>query len=232
MKITLNNPHRNHFFGYVTAAVCLSAPLVSQPSLTADSEQLQEIPVSASLLPIAGSRSASAVTVIDREQLKNRLALDVSDLLRDVPSISVSRSGVMGSQTQVRMRGAEANHVLVLIDGIEANDPSLRDETSWASLSAADVQRIEVLRGPQSALYGSDAMAGVISIETTRASQGSTAQLFSEAGSFSTHRSGVAVGHAARDYNIRMSASHLETDGDNIARSGDEKDGYRNTTIN
>ena len=74
-------------------------------------------------------------------------------------------------------------------------------------------------------------MAGVISIETTRTSQGSTAQLFSEAGSFSTHRSGVAVGHAARDYNIRLSASHLETDGDNIARSGDEKDGYRNTTI-
>ena len=232
MKITLNNPHRNHFFGYVTAAVCLTAPLVSQPSLAADSEQLQEILVSASLLPIARSRSASAVSVIDREQLKNRLALDVSDLLRDVPGMSVSRSGVMGSQTQVRMRGAEANHVLVLIDGIEANDPSLGDETSWASLSAADVQRIEVLRGPQSALYGSDAMAGVISIETTRASQGSTAQLFSEAGSFSTHRSGVAVGHAARDYNIRLSASHLETDGDNIARSGDEKDGYRNTTIN
>ena len=232
IKITLNNPHRNNFFRYLAAAVYLSAPLVSQPSLAADSEALQEILVSASLLPIARSRSASAVTVIDREQLKNRLALDVSDLLRDVPGMSVSRSGVMGSQTQVRMRGAEANHMLVLIDGIEANDPSLGDETSWASLSAADVQRIEVLRGQQSALYGSDAMARVISIETTRASQGSTAQLFSEAGSFATHRSGVAVGHAERDYNIRLSASYLETDGENIARSGDEKNGYCDTTIN
>jgi vitamin B12 transporter len=146
-KITLNNPHRNNFLGYVAAAVCLSAPLVSQPSLAADSEELQEVLVSTSLLPIARSRSARAVTMIDRQQLKNRLALYVSDLLRVVPGMSVSRSGVSGSQTQVRMRGAEANHMLVLIDGIEANDPSLGDETSWASLSAADVQRIEVLRG-------------------------------------------------------------------------------------
>ena len=118
MKITLNNPYRNNFFRYLAAAVCLLATLISKPLLAADSGELQEILVSASLLPIARSRSASAVTVIDREQLKNRLALDVSDLLRDVPGISVSRSGVMGSQTQVRMRGAEAN------------DPSLGDETS------------------------------------------------------------------------------------------------------
>ena len=232
MKINLNIPSRNNFFHYLAASVCLMAPLVTQPTLATDSEELQEVLVSASLLPIARSRSASAVTVIDREQLKNRLALDVSDLLRDVPGMSVSRSGVMGSQTQVRMRGAEANHVLVLIDGIEVNDPSLGDETSWASLSAADVQRIEVLRGPQSALYGSDAMAGVVSIETTGAEQRASAQLFSEAGSFSTHRSGLAVGHAERRYNIRLNASHLETDGDNIARTGEEKDGYRNTTIN
>lgn len=119
-----------------------------------------------------------------------------------------------------------------MIDGVEANDPSVGDETRWVSLSAADVQRSEVLRGPQSAFHGSDAIVGVISIETTRAGQGSNVQLFSAAGSFSTHRSGVAVGHAERDFNICLSASHLETDGDNIARSGDEKDGYRNTTIN
>ena len=125
---------------------------------------IQEILVSASLQPLPQTQSANAVTVIDREQLQNRLALNVTDLLRDVPGVAVSRTGVLGSQTQVRMRGAEANHVMVLIDGIEVNDPSLGDEANWANLSATDIERIEVMRGPQSALYGSDALAGVVNL--------------------------------------------------------------------
>ena len=75
--------------------------------------EIEQILVSASLIPIDQKRSASAVTVINREQLQQRAALSVSDLLRDVPGVAVSRSGMIGSQTQVRMRGAEANQLLV-----------------------------------------------------------------------------------------------------------------------
>ena len=134
--------------------------------------------------------------------------------------------------TQIRARGAEANHLLVLIDGVEANDPSQSDEVNWGTLSAADIERIEVIRGPQSSMRGSDAMAGVVNIVTRSADQPFSAKAFTEAGSFSTQRSGFSLGHKQGDFDVRLGLSHVETDGDNISRTGDEKDGYQNTSIN
>ncbi|EAS46477.1 CirA protein [gamma proteobacterium HTCC2207] len=199
---------------------------------TAQQTEIEEVLVSASLLPISASRSANAITVIDSKQLKNRAALSVSDLLRDVPGLAVSRSGVQGSATQIRVRGAEANHLLVLIDGVEANDPSQSDELNWGTLSAADIERIEVIRGPQSSLRGSDAMAGVVNIVTRRADRPLSVNLFSETGSFGTYHSGLSIGSKQGDFDGRLSVNHIETEGENISRTGSEKDGYRNTNIN
>ena len=214
-----------------TAIALSAAPILSQMAISAETE-INEILVSASLVPIAASRSANAITVIDSEQLRNRAALTVGDLLRDVPGLAVSRSGVQGSQTQIRARGAEANHLLVLIDGVEANDPSQSDELNWGTLSADDIERIEVIRGPQSSLRGSDAMAGVVNIVTRSAEQAFSAKLFTEAGSFSTTRHGFHIGTKQGDFNVRLGVSDTKTDGDNISRTGDEKDGYENTSIN
>ncbi|MBT5387606.1 MAG: TonB-dependent receptor [Porticoccaceae bacterium] len=214
------------------AAIALAATTLISPAVTADETEIQEVLVSASLIPIAASKSANAITVIDSEQLKNRAALSVSDLLRDVPGLAVSRSGVQGSQTQIRARGAEANHLLVLIDGVEANDPSQSDELNWGTLSADDIERIEVIRGPQSSMRGSDAMAGVVNIVTRSAEHPFSGNLFTEFGSFSTKRSGLNVGTVQGDFNIRLGLSEIETDGDNISRVGDEKDGYENSTVN
>jgi vitamin B12 transporter len=217
---------------FLATAIALSAtPILSQTAIAAETE-IQEILVSASLVPIAASRSANVITVIDSEQLRNRAALTVGDLLRDVPGLAVSRSGVQGSQTQIRARGAEANHLLVLIDGVEANDPSQSDELNWGTLSADDIERIEVIRGPQSSMRGSDAMAGVVNIVTRSAEQSFNAKLFTEAGSFSTTRHGFNVGAKQGDFNVRLGVSDTKTDGDNISRTGDEKDGYENTSIN
>lgn len=216
----------------VAAAIVLAAVPLVNPVVTAADIEIQEVLVSASLIPIAASKSANAITVIDYEQLKNRAAISVSDLLRDVPGLAVSRSGVQGSQTQIRARGAEANHLLVLIDGVEANDPSQSDELNWGTLSADDIERIEVIRGPQSSMRGSDAMAAVVNIITRSAQQPLSASVFAEAGSYSTRRSGFSVGSVQGDFNIRLGISELETDGDNISRSGDEKDGYENSTFN
>lgn len=216
-----------------TIATVLTGSLITALPLAAQAEQnIEEVLVSASLLPIAATRSANAITVIDSEQLKNRAAISVSDLLRDVPGLAVSRSGVQGSQTQIRVRGTEANHLLVLIDGVEANDPSQSDELNWGALTASDIERIEVIRGPQSAMRGSDAMAGVVNIITRSADQPFSAKLFSEAGSFGTHNSGFSVGAKNDDFDARLGVSHLETDGDNISRTGSEKDGYQNTSYN
>ena len=217
---------------FLATAIALSAtPILSQTAIAAETD-IDEILVSASLVPIAASRSANAITVIDSEQLRNRAALTVGDLLRDVPGLAVSRSGVQGSQTQIRARGAEANHLLVLIDGVEANDPSQSDELNWGTLSADDIERIEVIRGPQSSMRGSDAMAGVVNIVTRSAEQAFSAKLFTEAGSFSTTRHGFHIGTKQGDFNVRLGVSDTKTDGDNISRTGNERDGYENTSIN
>ena len=214
-----------------TVSLLCALPFAVQGQ-TAQKTEIEEVLVSASLIPIAASRSANAITVIDSEHLKNRAALSVSDLLRDVPGLAVSRSGVQGSATQIRVRGAEANHLLVLIDGVEANDPSQSDELNWGTLSAADIQRIEVIRGPQSAMRGSDAMAGVVNIITRRADQLLNAGLFTEIGSFGTHNSGFSIGSKQGDFDGRLGVNHIETEGENISRTGTEKDGYKNTNVN
>lgn len=210
-------------------SLALSAAILPK---AAQADEIEEVLVSASLLPIAAAQSANAISVIDREQLANRAALSVSDLLRDIPGLAVSRSGVQGSATQVRVRGAEANHLLVLIDGVEANDPSQSDEVNWGTLSADEIERIEVIRGPQSAMRGSDAVSGVINIVTRSADQPLTASAFTEAGNFATYHSGVSIGSRQGDFDIRFGVTHLETDGANISRSGTEKDGYQNTSAN
>ena len=208
--------------------------LLSLPLATQADENIEEVLVSASLLPIAATRSANAITVIDSEQLKNRAANSVSDLLRDIPGLAVSRSGVQGSQTQIRVRGAEANHLLVLIDGVEANDPSQSDELNWGTLTTSDIERIEVIRGPQSAMRGSDAMAGVVNIITRSADQPFNAKVFAEAGSFSTNKLGLSVGHKAEKYDVSLGVTELESAGDNIILNTgtNDNDGYQNTSIN
>ena len=216
---------------HYSAAFALAVSSFSAQVISDTNAEIEEVLVSASLMPITASRSANAVTVIDRAQLRNRATVSLSNILRDVTGFSVSQVGVLGSQTQVRVRGAEANHLLVTIDGVEANDPSQGDEFSWGTLTASDIERIEIIRGPQSSLRGSDAVAGVVNI-ITRSAEKSSVGLFLESGSWATHHSGFNIGHKQGDFDIRFGLSHIESAGDNIARTGDENDGYRNTTYN
>jgi vitamin B12 transporter len=200
----------------------------------ANTQQVEEVIVSASLLPLEATRSANAITVIDSEQIRSRAALSVSDLLRDVPGLAVSRSGVLGSLTDIRARGAEANHLLVLVDGVEINDPSQSDQLNWGTLSTTDIQRIEIVRGPQSAIQGSDAIAGIINIITASAEKPFLANVYSEAGSWSTTRNGFSLGHQSENFNMRFGASHIESEGTNVRplTGSTDRDGYRNTGLN
>ena len=198
-----------------------------------ESQEIEEVLVSASLIPIVASRSANAITVIDSDQIKLRSAQSVSDLLRDVPGLAVSSYGALGSLTSIRARGSESNHLVVLVDGVEVNDPSQSDMLNWGTLSAADIERIEIIRGPQSSIRGRDAVAGVVNIITSEANQLLSADVFSEYGSRETSKNGFSLGHKSEKLSVRLGASHLETDGINIQPStGADIDGYRNTGIN
>lgn len=194
-------------------------------------EEIENIVVTAARSPIAAADIGSSVTVIDRQFIEERQSIFVLDLLRDVPGIQVSQSGGQGKQTQLRIRGAEANQVLVMIDGIEVIDPGAADEFQWENLTTADVERIEVVRGPQSALWGGEALAGVINIITVKDKRGFSASGFAEGGSFDTANAGARVGGGGETWNGGVGISYLDTEGINIARTGSEKDGYDNTTL-
>ncbi len=215
---------------YMTMAFagCLSA--TSAGLADEEREKLETIVVTASRIPAPIAEVASSVTVIERQHIVDRQSIFVSDLLRDVPGIAVSRQGPAGTVTEVRVRGAEANQVMVLVDGIRANDPAFTDTFSFTDLTAFDVERVEVVRGPQSALWGSDAMAGVINVITRRPEEGSTTEAFLEGGSFETIAAGGRFATQTDRYQFDGSLSYLESDGSNIARSGDENDGYENIT--
>jgi vitamin B12 transporter len=213
----------------VLATACAS--VVAFPVLAAsDQDDLDQIIVTGSRAPVSINSVGSAVTVITRDDIERRQARYVSDLLRTVPGFSVSQSGVTGSQTQVRVRGAEANHVLVLIDGARANDPATGDEFRWEFLTTANIERIEIVRGPQSALWGSDAVAGVVHIITRSGQSQSRASGYVEAGSLNTLNSALNGGFGDDNWSLNLSVEHLETDGGNISRSGDEDDNSDITT--
>lgn len=214
----------------VLAALALAAAVNHAARADEPVQVLPETVVSASRVAIPAETAGSAVTVITAQDLHRRQTRLVSDVLREVPGLSVSRAGNVGSLTQVRIRGAEANQTLVLIDGIEVGDPAF-SEFDFANLPAADIERIEIIRGPQSALWGSDAIGGVIDITTKRGRAGVEANASAEAGSFATRHGNASLRGGTERWNLALSGTYLQTNGIDVARAGDEQDGYDNVTF-
>ena len=168
---------------------------------------------------VAVDQLGASVTVIDSEALALRQTRIVADVLRDVPGVAVTRTGGVGGQTQIRIRGTESNHVLVLIDGIEAAD-AYQGEYDFGNLIADPAARIEVLRGQQSSLYGSDAIGGVINYITLsgREAPGLSGRI--EGGSFGTISGGARAAGVAGAFDYAISGSYYGTDGYPTARGG------------
>src|SRR5688572_11214963 len=141
-----------------------------------------EIVITAARAPQEASESAASVIVIDKQRIERLGEPLVPALLRLVPSTAVAASGPAGSLTQVRIRGAEASHTLLFVDGVRANDPASINEPHWELLNADLTSRIEVVRGPQSALWGSEAIGGVVAVDGIGAPL--PPSLAGEAGSF------------------------------------------------
>lgn len=219
----MNNPLR--------ILVALSAGLVASPSFaTSNMDTLDQIIVTGSRAPISAGDIGSAVTIITRQDIDRRQVRYVSDLLRAVPGFSVSHTGVVGAQTQVRVRGSEANQVLVLIDGVRANDPATGDEFRWEFLATANIERIEIVRGPQSALWGSDAIGGVVHIITKSGRDAPGVGGYLEAGSENTLNAAMNGGFGGDTWSVVVGVEQLATDGSNISRSGSENDDSDITT--
>jgi len=175
-------------YGLSIIALAAATPALAQSGDTsADPRPADDIIVTASRSGdgVPAGRLGASVTVLDDAALTQRQTRFVSDILRDVPGLSISRTGASGSLTQVRVRGSEANHVLVLVDGIEVADP-FQGEYDLGGLLADPAARIEVLRGQQSSLYGSDAIGGVIHYITLSGREAPGYRARIEGGSFGT----------------------------------------------
>ncbi len=179
---------------------------------------------------IDASRQGTAVTVVTGEELKRQGVRDAAEALRSLPGVSVNRSGSVAGLTVVRLRGAEANHTLVLIDGIEANVTS-DGGFDFAHLSSDQIARIEVIRGPQSGLYGSNALAGVINIVTKKGQGPLAVTMRGGAGAFATTDGSIAVSGGSDRFYANVFYANRTSDGFNIAPEGDERDGSSRRTF-
>ncbi|HZQ14783.1 MAG TPA: TonB-dependent receptor [Pseudolabrys sp.] len=187
--------------------------MLAQAAAAQDKEiTLPQIVVSPTTIPTSADQVASSVTVITGRDLERDHISTVPDALRTVPGLNVVQTGGPGGQTAVFMRGTNSNHVKVLIDGVDVSDPVTPNGAfDFAHLLTGDVERIEVLRGPQSGLYGSDAIGGVISI-TTKKGEGPpkvTASL--EGGSFGTFNQTAGLSGSQGGFNYAFNVLHFRS---------------------
>ena len=174
-----------------------------------------------------------AVTVIDRDLLLQHQTVIVSDLLAQTPGVTVTRNGGVGGFTGVRIRGAEAEQTLVLIDGVRINDPSSPGGGfDFANLLADNVERIEVLRGPNSVPWGSQAIGGVVNVVSARPSFAPSLSARVEGGSFGTAQAVANASGTLGRVAASLGAGDFTTDGISQAATGTERDGYEHLGAN
>lgn len=179
---------------------------------------------------VPADRLGTSVSVVTGEELRARQVRDAADALRSLPGVSVSRGSGFAGLTEVRIRGAESNHTKVLIDGVEANDPTT-GAFDFSNLSAEDIERIEVVRGPQSGIYGSNASGGVVNVVTRSGRGPLTAVVQGEAGSYRTSAGSLRLSGGNDAFWISALAATRRVDGFNVSPTGPEKDPMRINTL-
>lgn len=208
-----------------SSLLALSVALFPVAALSQDGTILDEIVVSGGITPVAAGGYARAHTVLTAEEIAARGITSVQDALRAVPGVAVSSTGA--SFTQVRIRGGEGNHTLILIDGIEATGGA--DEYILTGLETANIERIEVLRGPQSVYYGSNASSGVVNIITRKAGPGRTWGGSVELGNGAA--ASAYVGQRGERGGIQLNLSARDDHSYDQSGDGGEKDGINRKTI-
>lgn len=188
-------------------------------------------------LVVTGSRIAGPtddvilpVLVIDREEILARQPTDLSELLATLPGIDIGRNGGPGQPTSLFLRGTESNHVLILVDGVRMN-PATIGGAQLQHIDPGIVERIEVIRGPRAALYGDQALGGVINIITRRSDRGSGFDASLRSGSDATAGADLGLALASERWSFSADAGYERTDGYAFRVGSPEEPGYRNTTL-
>jgi vitamin B12 transporter len=192
---------------------------------------LDRVNVTANRMARTIDETLAAVTVITREEIQNSQAKDITQLLDGTQGVTMSSNGGLGKATGIRLRGTDSKHVLVLIDGVRIGSATL-GIAAFQDIPLAQVERIEIVRGPRSQLYGADAVGGVIQIFTRKGGAGEGISAEAEYGSHNTRRVALGVGGSREglDYNLRV--AELRSDGFSALKNNNpDEDGYRNRSF-
>ena len=193
------------FFYSSVALIALTAPVFAQITD-------ENVVVSATRIPTPVAQIASSVTVITAADIEARQQRSLPDVLRSVPGVNIVQSGGAGGQTSLFLRGTNSNHTKVLLDGIDIADPSTPSGAADISkLLAGDIAKLEVLRGPQGALYGSDAIGGVVNIVTQSGEGPMKITADAEGGSFDTFNQRGAVSGSEGAFHYAASVQHFHS---------------------
>jgi vitamin B12 transporter len=181
-------------------------------SVASDAESADTVVISATRIPTPESQVASSLTVITADDVAARQSRTLPDLLKDAPGLNLIQVGGPGGLTSIFIRGTNANHTKVLVDGIEVSDPSSFDGSfDFSRFLTQDIQTVEILRGPQSGLYGSDAIGGVINITTQSGSGPAQLKATAEGGSFETFNQGAGVSGSTGGFHYAANVAHVHS---------------------
>ncbi|UOA27760.1 TonB-dependent receptor [Pseudosulfitobacter sp. DSM 107133] len=220
-----------------SASVAALATLPRVALAQDDAFDLGTITVSASQTPVETKRTGTVVEVVEQDEIEKSSSVRVSETLDTLPGVSLSGNGGLGTSSVLRVRGLSGKYVPVYIDGIDVTDPSsVQTQYNFGALTTAGVGRIEVLKGSQSAIYGSEAIGGVVNITTLRATEMGTHLSYSvEAGSFDTYAATFGVTTKAERGELALTLSHARTKGFSAFEENDrvnpEADGFKGTTL-
>ncbi|MBI4591773.1 MAG: TonB-dependent receptor [Candidatus Rokubacteria bacterium] len=201
----------------------LAVPMLAQAVLAQEVKKLEPVVITATKVEAPQERLGASVTVITEDELQSYNYDRIEDALRSVPGVEVQRSGTLGKATSVRIRGANPNQVQVLIDGMRVKSPTL-GQFDFSDLSLDDVERIEIIRGPQSTLHGADAIGGVIHLITKKGTGPPAGALSVEGGSHQTFREQAATSGALGRLNFSLSGSRVDSRGQERTFNNDDAD--------
>src|ERR1700761_6253806 len=194
------------------AVSCLAFLTTFATANAADEENPETVVVSATRLPTPEDQLASSITVLTSDDIEAQQARTLPDILKEVPGLNLVQTGGPGGQTSEFMRGTNSNHTKVLVDGIDLSDPSNPTGAfDFSQFPAQDIERVEVLRGPQSGLYGSDAIGGVINIITKSGSGPAQLAASAQGGSFDTFNQTAGVSGSTSQFHYTANLQHLHS---------------------
>ncbi len=191
---------------------------------------VEEVVVTASRIEEPLKETASSVTIVRLEDIRGRNIVSVTDMLRELPELNLIQNGGPGKNATVFLRGGGPEHVLVMIDGVKVNSTTT-GSFDFSGLTVDDIERIEIVKGPQSTIYGSEAMAGVINIITKKGTGKPKIELSVEGGSYGTYKPSFTVSGSKGMVDYRLTTLYYETEGISAAKEGTERDGYKNSSI-